>query len=56
MNHMKRTALARDTERKWHLLEDRVDIDSEYYVDPSQYPVLLVFAQESRENDEGVAF
>ena len=38
------------------LIEDRVDIDSEYFVTKRTHECVLVFAQEPREDEDGTAF
>ena len=43
---MRKTSLARRRDnREWELLEDRVDIDSEYFVTKRIHESVLVFAQ-----------
>ena len=54
---MRKTSLARRRDSgKWEMLEDRVDIDSEYFVTKRTHESVLVFAQEPREDEDGTAF
>ena len=54
---MKKTSLARRVDTgEWELLEDRVDIDAEYFVTKTVHESVLVFAQEPLEDENGTAF
>ena len=54
---MRKIILARrEKNGEWDLIEDRVDIDSEYFLDPTVHDKALVFAQEPSHDEEGTAF